>query len=57
MGTHAVTKSSTLVITDGDATGQDTSLLPAGDYDYYLEPQNLDDQAGPIAGPFTVTVT
>lgn len=57
IGTHAVTKSSTLVITDGDATGQDTSLLPAGDYDYYLEPQNLDDQAGPIAGPFTVTVT
>ncbi|WP_051644560.1 hypothetical protein [Labrenzia sp. DG1229] len=57
IGTHAVSKSSTLVVTDGDATGQDTSLLPAGDYDYYLEPQNLDDQPGPIAGPFTVTVT
>lgn len=57
IGTHAVSKSSTLVVTDGDATGEDTSLLPAGDYDYYLEPQNLDDQAGPIAGPIAVTVT
>ncbi|MET1410696.1 host specificity factor TipJ family phage tail protein [Roseibium sp. HPY-6] len=57
IGAHAVSKSSTLVVVDGDSTGQDTSLLPAGDYDYYLEPQNQDDQAGPLAGPFTVTVT
>ncbi|MEO0955798.1 MAG: host specificity factor TipJ family phage tail protein [Pseudomonadota bacterium] len=57
IGSHLVSKSSTLVVTDGDATGQDTSLLPAGDYDYYLEPLNQDDQAGPLAGPFTVTVT
>ena len=57
IGTHAVSKSSTLIVIDGDATGQDTSLLPAGTYDYYLEPQNQDDQPGPIAGPFTVTVT
>jgi len=55
--TQPVSKSSTLVVVDGDATGQDTSLLPAGTYDYYLEPQNLNDQAGTIAGPFTATVT
>ncbi|MCV0424675.1 MAG: phage tail protein [Roseibium sp.] len=53
----SVAKSSTLVVIDGDATGQNTSLLPAGDYDYYLEPQNQDDMAGPLSGPFTVTVT
>ncbi|MES0879706.1 TipJ family phage tail tip protein [Roseibium sp. SCP14] len=53
----AVSKSSTLGLIDGDATGQDPSLLPAGTYDYYLEPQNEDDMAGPLSGPFTVTVT
>jgi hypothetical protein len=53
----AVAASSTHSVIDGDATGQDTSLLPAGTYDYYLEPQNEDDTAGPLAGPSTVTVT
>ena len=54
--TQVVSKSSTLVVVDGDATGQDTGLLPAGTYDYFLEPQNQDDQAGALAGPFSVTV-
>ena len=55
--TQAVSRSATFNLVDGDSTGQDPGLLPAGTYDYYLEPQNSDDQPGPIAGPFTATVT
>lgn len=57
IGVHTVTKSATLVVIDGDATGQDPSLLPAGTYDYYLEPRNEDDLAAPLAGPFTAVIT
>lgn len=57
ISTVAVAQSSTIAVVDGDATEQDPSLLPAGTYDYWLEPQNTDKQPGPLSGPFTVTVT
>ncbi|WP_139051957.1 host specificity factor TipJ family phage tail protein [Roseibium sp. TrichSKD4] len=57
IGTHGVSRSSTLEVIDGDATGEDGALLPAGSYDYYLEPKNEDDVAGPVSGPYTAVIT
>ncbi|MEL7113972.1 MAG: phage tail protein [Pseudomonadota bacterium] len=31
--------------------------IPQGTYDYYLEPQNQRAAPGPLAGPFTLTIT
>lgn len=33
------------------------STVPSGTFDYYVEPQNTQGVAGPISGPFSVTVT
>lgn len=30
--------------------------IPQGDYDYYIEPLNSDGAAGPVSGPFSVTI-
>lgn len=32
-----------------------SNILPYGSYDYYLEPQNIDLQPGPVTGPFSAT--
>jgi hypothetical protein len=32
------------------------SCVDQGDYDYYLEPQNEDNVAGPVSGPFNVQI-
>lgn len=32
------------------------ACIPAGDWDYYVEPQNLEGVPGPISGPFSVTI-